>query len=129
MVNKKRLAGIGVAIGLFYLFGAVIGLFTVAFTGIGMNEPFTKLVTGPTPIHVGDEVLAPFGVAPTDIGLAPNTAIVLPAVPAVIRMFGFTLSFEGFTIADVFGGGGGIVGFVVGSYYYIVFAYQDYKES
>lgn len=128
-VSKKRIAGVGVSIGLFAMAGLMIGTASGAFTGVSLTEPVDKLATGPTRVPVGAAFFDPFGLSPTAVGLPPDAAIILPAIPVAVELFGVTLSVSGMTMSDISIGGGAAFGLLVGLYYVLVFAYEDYRDG
>lgn len=127
-LERKHAAGIAVSMVLFGFFGLLLGNFAVVFTGLAYEDPVDGLATGPTPVAVSD-VLTPFGLTMQDIGLSPDTAVILPGIPVTVEWFGVTLSVSGLTLAQLFGGGGAFVGFLIGLYYAVVFAYEQGDEG
>lgn len=128
LVPKKRLVGLAASMTLFAMFGLVVGQLVVGLAGVGFEDPIDALATGPTPVFA-TEVLAPFDLTPKDVGLQADSKVVLPAIPVTVTGLGVTVSVSGYQVAQVTMGGGAAFGFLVGTYYLVVFAYEDSKKA
>lgn len=128
LLNHKHLVGIAAAAGIFGMFGLMIGNVVAAFTGVVYGDPIQKLATGETLIPIAD-ITNPLGATPQDIGLAADTALVLPGIPVSVEIGGMSLSVAGMTLAQVTGGGGALFGAILGLYYALDIAWEQRKEQ
>lgn len=128
MLNKKHLVGIAVSMALFGVSGLMVGGMTAVYAGLSYNAPIDGIATGPTPVALS-ELTTPFGFTPTVFGLAPDAALVLPGIPVAVTVFGVALSLSGLTVAEVFGGGGSVLGFLVGLYYAVDIVLEQRQEE
>lgn len=124
MLTKKHLVGIGVSMGLFGVFGLMLGGICAGIAGLALQDPIDRIATGPTARPLSG-LTEPFGVTPAALGLAPDATVVLPGIPVNVDLFGVPLSLSGLSVAQVSGGGGMLLGLLVGSYYAVDIAREQ----